>query len=186
MERLHMYKFGSGEIDQEFHYENTWCIEKYPNYERITVAPRDNQINLMLDILSNFEPPYWCLYVLYVSRVENESGRYQCPYPLSFDETKDFAMKYKDFFETDGRHHLWLGSAKTKQLLVYDHHNVIYVYDELLNTRQYLKNKGFSEEKIEFPVPHAHMYNPDNDKFEIEIMNHWDWKHFPLMDQDNY
>ena len=180
------YKFGvfTGEMDKEFFYKDSWCIERYPNYERVTVAPQDNKIGFMLDILKNFEPPYWCLYVLLVSRVDNKPGRYQCPYPMPYNEIYDFGIKYKDYFEKDGRHHLWIGSAKTKQLAVYDRHNVIYIYDDILKTSQYLKDKGLTEESIQFPAPHTHMYNVENDKFEIDIMNHWEWKIFPLEEQD--
>jgi hypothetical protein len=180
------FKFGvyTGEIDKEYFYNNTWCIEKYPNYESVTVAPKENQIEFMLDVLKNFEPPYWCLYVLLVSREDNEAGRYQCPYPMSYEEIYEFALKYKDYFETDGRHHIWMGSAKTKQLLVYDQHNVIYIYDDILKTSKYLKDKGFLEENIQFPVPHSHMYNVENDSFEIDIFKRWEWIKFPLGEQD--
>lgn len=182
-----LYKFGIIEdnSDKQFFYNNTWCVEKYPSYERIIVAPKDNQIKLMLDFLRNFEPPYWCLYILVISRIENEPARYQSPYPLDINEISNFVTKFKNFLETDGRHHIWVGSATTKQLLVYDHHNVIYIYDDIEKSSQYLK-KHFSMEPITFPVPHTHMYNADNDKLEKDIMNYWEWQKSPLKEQDTY
>jgi hypothetical protein len=182
------YKFGAdkGGTEVEFFYNNIWCVEKYPDYERITIAPYDNQVELMLDILKSFPPPYWCLYVLIVSRTDQKCGRYQCPYPMVYNEIYNFGMKYKDYFETDGRHHIWMGSAKSKQLLVYDHHNVIYVYEDILNSSKYLREKSFIEETVKFPVPHMHNYNKSNDDKEISILKHYKWKRFPLKEQDEY
>lgn len=182
------FKFGilleDKDQDKEFFYKNTYCIERFPNHERIKVAPRINQVDLILDFLKNFESPYMCLYVLLVSRVGNDLGRYQCSYPLSYSELSEFLAKYKDYFETDGRHHIWFGSAKTKQLLIYDQHNVIFIYDDISTTTKNLNEKGFVEEKVEFPVPHTHMYNFQNDVYETEIMKYWEWRKFPLEEQD--
>lgn len=180
------YKFGflEDEKSKVYNYGNLWCIENYPNYSRIVAAPSNNQINLILDLLKNFEPPYLILYVLTVSRTENKVGRYQCIKPLSFSEVNDFSKEYSQYFETDGRHHLWLGSASSNKLLVYDNHNVIYIYndkDDAINT---LKEKGFIERSITFPVPHEHKYNEENDKYEVKIINKHEWKWFPLQEQD--
>lgn len=179
------FKFGIvvGDSEEEFFYNDSWCIETYPNYQRIAVAPIKKQIDLMMDILKSFEPPLWCLYVLVVPKNENEAGRYQCPYPMSYEEISEFANKYKNLLETDGRHHLWLGSAKTKQLMVYDRHNIIYVYDDINKMAKYLKSKGFNENKISIPFPHVHFYQ-DNDINETDILKHWEWIRTPLREQD--
>lgn len=182
-----IFKFGIvvGDSDEEFFYNDSWCIESYPNYKRITVAPIKNQIDLMLDILKSFEPPYWCLYVLVVPRNENEEGRYQCPYPMSYVEISEFVNRYKKLLETDGRHHLWLASTKTKQLMVYDRHNIIYIYDDITKMAEYLKSKGFNENKISIPFPHVHHYQEDDIK-EADILKHWSWIRTPLREQDDY
>ncbi len=179
------FKFGIvvGDYEEEYFYNDSWSIETYPNYQRITVAPIKNQIDLMLEILKSFEPPYWCLYVLIVPRNENEAGRYQCPYPMSYEEISEFVNKYKNLLETDGRHHLWLGSANTKQLMVYDRHNIIYIYDDIIKMAEYLKSKGFHENKISIPFPHVHYYQ-GNDINEADILKHWNWVRTPLREQD--
>lgn len=170
-------KFGIvvGDSDEEFFYNDSWCIESYPNYNRITVAPIKNQIDLMLDILKSFESPYWCLYELLMTRIKNEAGRYQCPYPMSYGDISEFVNKYKYFLETDGRHHMWLGSAKTKQLIVYDRRNIIYVYDDITKIAEYLKSKGFNENKISIPFPHTNLFNQENDVNEANILKHFEW-----------
>ena len=181
------FKFGTydNDIDTEYYYQNNWALEQYPNFKRIVVAPKDNQIELIQNIIRDFEPPYYILYVLVVSRCDNEPGRYQCPYPLNDIEINNFSNKFKDYFETDGRHHIWIGSAKTKQLAVYDNHNIIYIYGDTHNIQQKFNNLGFKEEPVQIPAPHTHLYNVENDNYEIEVMDYCEWVKFPLGEQDN-
>jgi len=35
---------------------------------------------------------------------------------------------------------------------------------------------------MSIPTPHIHGYNKENDGYEEEILNHWQWIHFPLED----
>lgn len=186
------FKFGTLNKDNEdikYEYNGTWCLEQYPNFERIVVGPKDNHIDLMLEIVKSFELPLAILYVLIVPRADNNKpGRYQCPFPLKYEDVDEFCSKFKEYFETDGRHHLWICSANSKgikQLLVYDKHNVIYIYDDINKITEFLERKKFKESEIRFPVPHTHMYNPENDIYEEEIFKYWDWIHFPLREDDD-
>ncbi|GAA0182117.1 hypothetical protein SH2C18_45500 [Clostridium sediminicola] len=185
------FKFGTIKKDNEdikYEYNDIWCLEEYPNFKRIVIAPKENQIDLMLEIAKSFESPLAILYVLVVSRMDtNTLGRYQCPFPLEYKDVDKLCNSFREFFETDGRHHLWICSANSKgikQILVYDNHNVIYVYDDINKIKELLKRKGFKEEEVRFPVPHTHMYNSENDIFEKEILEYWEWIHFPLEEDD--
>ena len=105
---------------------------------------------------------------------------------MSYEEISEFVNKYKNLLETDGRHHLWLGSANTKQLMVYDRHNIIYIYDDITKVAEYLKSKGFHENKVSIPFPHVHYYQDyqGNDINEANILKHWNWGRTPLREQD--
>lgn len=181
-----MNKFGVLDNDDEriFEYPDIWCIQEYPNLTRGVVAPSNNQMELMLDMIKEFPPPYWVLYILVVSRVGQKPGRYQIPKPLSFDELENFCLEYKDFFESDGRHHLWIASAESGQMLIYDRHNIIYIYDNPDNIREYFDNSNFQEKEVEFPMPHIHFYNEENDRLELDLLNHFDWIYSELKEQD--
>ncbi len=75
-------------------------------------------------------------------------------------------------------------SAKTKQLIVYDQHNIIYLYDDIQKMSKFLKTKGLNEGKISFPFPHVHYYNQVNDMYEENLLRHWNWLKTPLREQD--
>jgi hypothetical protein len=92
--------------------------------------------------------------------------------------------QFHQFFEGDARHHLWIGSASGFSLAVYDQHNWIYAYGDLPAYIELLKSRGFVEGEINLPTPHAHYYNEHFDEVEDEVMDYWQWKYFPLQDQD--
>lgn len=189
-----MDKFKLGTLNKDgeninYNYNGSWQLEKYPNFERIVVAPSKGHIDLMQEIAKSFELPLAILYVLTVPRVDsNKPGRYKCPTPLSYEDVEVFCNRFKEFIETDGRHDLWICSVNSKgirQMLVYDHHNVIYIYDDISKIKKLLKKKGLKETEVSFPYPHSHMYNPENDVFEKEIFDYWEWRYFPLSEDDN-
>jgi hypothetical protein len=166
--------------------QNTWCITEYATVERVTIAPRDKQVELALEIVRGFDAPLKVVYMLF--RPGNEAvepGRYLYPGYLSFDEVEAFCTKFREYFETDGRHHLWIFSANDigkKQFLIYDNHGLIHVFDNLPRLKELLGDKGFREEHITVPVPepHIHLSNPDNNRLEKELVDYWNWTQLPF------
>ena len=92
---------------------------------RLTIAASINQIALILKLSDTLKPPFYILYVLVVSRLDKERGRYQSPLIETKEELTDFLLEYKQFFETDGRHHIWICTLDNSGRLIYDQHNVI-------------------------------------------------------------
>ena len=153
---------------------------------RLTIAASTNQIELILKLVDTLKPPFYILYVLVISRLDNERGRYQSPLIESKEELTDFLLEYKKYFETDGRHHLWICTIDNSERLIYDQHNVIFAYGQTEKHIPILEREGFKEQGFSFPIPHAHAYNDSNDKFEESILNYWDWSIFPLAEGDEY
>jgi hypothetical protein len=93
---------------------------------------------------------------------------------------------FRDFFEGDGRHHVWVGSGQNDGLLVYDQHNVIFAYGPLKQYKSILLSHGFRESKFWFPAPHTHSFVPRYDDEEERLMTEHQWKHFPLQEGDEW
>jgi hypothetical protein len=129
--------------------------------------------------------PFGILYVLLTPRKENQPGRYQSPRPCSRDEMESFLLEFREFFESDGRHHVWVMSLPESSTLVYDQHNVIFAYGPLQEFTEVLKASGFQEGTVSFPSPHAHNYNAENDDTEERLLNHWAWIQTPLQPGDD-
>ena len=93
-----------------------------------------------------------------------------------------FLTTYRAFLENDGRHHLWITTLPTNATLVYDQHNVVYGYGPLDTYEETLRLRGMQPgEKIRFPVPHSHNYNPEYDDDEDRVIAHWEWQRHPLV-----
>ena len=92
--------------------------------------------------------PFGVLYVLLVSRLDRQPGRYQTPQPLSYDELELFLYEHQGYFECDGRHHLWVSSMSGEGQFIYDNHNFIYAYDDINSYVSKLSSNCFIEGEI--------------------------------------
>lgn len=182
------YKLGSLSDslgDREHRYEGVWDIEDAKGTERLVVAPAAGHIPLVADLIGELPEPFGILYVLVVPRGGHEPARYQSPYPTDRAETLGFLNEYQEYFERDGRHHLWVMSLPASSTLVYDNHNVIYAYGPLERFQSVLERRGLRRGDVRFPVPHTHQYNSEYDALEDQVMGHWPWKPFPLQADDS-
>lgn len=183
------YKFTKMLPDNSFvnnEYGKIFEIETTNAYQRIKIAADNKQIDLMLKLCENLHPPYFILYVLVVPRHGHKQGRYQSQQIESINEVETFLNEFQYFFETDGRHHIWIGTVDNSGLLIYDQHNVIFSYGQLDKQLTTLRKEDFHELSFSFPVPHAHYYNGDNDKFEDKVLEYWEWDNYPLTEHDTY
>jgi hypothetical protein len=183
------YKFGYlDESGQElpYSYADEWAAEKTTGPTRLIIAPALGHIELVRHLTGFMLEPFQVLYVLLAPRTENSPGRYQIPAPLTRQDLNSFLARYRDFFERDGRHHLWVGSARDSALLVYDHHNVIYAYGTEGQFEAELTSRDFRQAgRIDYPSPHTHRYNEEFDSEERSVIEHYEWKQSPLQDSDD-
>ncbi|CAN5518720.1 hypothetical protein BH10ACI1_BH10ACI1_23860 [soil metagenome] len=183
------FKFGTVENEQDlnvkrFSYSNIWNVEKTSDSERLIIAPSSGQIDLIIELSRILPEPFGILYILTVPRGGNEEGRYQSSAPASRAVMESFLNNFRDFFENDARHHIWIASLPSNAMLVYDKHNVIYAYGEIENFKPILLAKGLTQGDVSFPVPHVHSYNPKFDAEETRILSYAEWKKFPLAEND--
>lgn len=183
------FKFGTIEDEQDlnvkrFSYPNIWSIEQTSETERLIIAPASGQIDLIIELSRILPEPFGILYILSVPRGENDEGRYQSAQPASRAVMETFLNDFRDFFENDARHHVWIASLPSNTMLVYDKHNVIYAYGELAKFKQILLARGLTQGDVSFPVPHVHNYNPKFDTEETRILSYAEWKKFPLAESD--
>jgi|SRR5271166_4901219 len=184
------YKFGhlgAAQQDTEFQYSNCWALEKTSGPERLVIAPAGGYTTVIEQLTTVMKEPYFVLYVLVIPRNGTaERGRYQSPSPISSEELHSFLRQFQGFFENDGRHHLWIGSADESALLVYDRHNVVYAYGPIEPFAKVLEASGLCKtDVIRFPDPHVHHYNAEFDEEEKRLLAFWPWKAFPLQETDD-
>ena len=155
--------------------------------QRLVIGPSGAHVELLDELASTFPTErYYVLYVLLLSHAGREPGRYQSPLFESHEELQLFIWTFQEFFEGDGRHHVWIGTPDSGDLLVYDHHDVIFAYGDLDAFEQVLVGRGFRETEFWFPSPHSHSFDPANVRTEDELMGHLDWGRFDLQPGDEW
>lgn len=169
-------------------YGNVFFEQPCGSSTRLVIGPSSGQIALMTELSAELKgDPWFILYVLLVPRVGNrEPGRYQSPGFTTHAELSSFLSAFRGFFEGDGRHHVWVGSASNDGLLVYDQHDVVFAYGPLNQYRSILVSHGFRESSFWFPSPHSHSYSADNDAEEERLMAELEWRHSPLQKGDEW
>jgi hypothetical protein len=181
------FKFGwNPEEPQSYVYPNVWSQEKTTGPDRLVIAPSLDHISLMIELSQVMTEPFGFLYVLTVPRGQGTAARYQCPEPVIRQDSIEFLFRFKQFFEGDGRHQIWLKSVSSSDQLVYDKHNVIYAYGQLPAFAEILSQRGMEKvNMVRFPIPHIHNYNLEFDEDERDLLRYWEWKQFPLHDSDD-
>ncbi len=173
------------DIDNNPHvYHNTFEVGKTTGPDRLIIAPASGQIDLICMLLEALPGPFGFLYILVIPRGGSHAGRYQLKDSITLDGIKNLLQEYRDFFEGDGRHTLFIASHTDEAMLVYDRHNVIYAYGNLDRVQAQLVKLGYQNELVRFPVPHVHHYHAELDGDEHRLLSDREWMTFPLQESD--
>jgi hypothetical protein len=109
------------------------------------------------------------LYVLVVYRGGGKKGRYQSD-QLSREELDALFVRYGEFWDSDGRHSIWLRSEQDNATLVYDRHNLVYAYGPLERFELILESVGYAKTpEVSLAFEHEHCYYPEFDVLEREL-----------------
>jgi hypothetical protein len=180
-------KFGvptATDLVEAFTYPHRWTKERLSTgLDRLVVGPNGGHIDLIIALIEKMHGPFGILYVLTVPRCDHQQGRYQSESPCEKWQLLSFLEDFRDYFEKDGRHHLWIFGLGDKSQLVYDNHNVIYAYGPLESFERVLVEAGLEPGEVPRPAPHVHVYSEAFDKDEDRILSQHHWKWFPLVEE---
>ena len=168
----------------EFVHRDVWVREVYPTWQRLVIGAREHEIGLILELCRAMRGPFVVLYVLLVSRTGRPAGRYESQ-AATFEALELFLYTFQEYFEQDGRLHLWVMSAGGEGQFVFDHHNVVFAYGDLDTYQSLLQRRGFRQGKLPTPVPHTHNYHAEFDVSETDVLNYWAWRHTSLQPGDD-
>lgn len=169
-------------------YGNVYFEQPCGPTTRLVIGPTDGHVDLVLEMAAEMQGrPWYVLYVLLLSRHgAHQPGRYQSEPFESHAALSAFLAAFRSYFETDGRHHVWVGSPADGGNLVYDEHNVVFAYGPLERFKAVLQTRGFRDEQFWFPKPHFHGYTQEGDAEEDRLMNEMPWQYSPLQPQDEW
>lgn len=151
--------------------------------ERLRVGVPYGGGRMIRDLISTLTPPLQMLYVLHTPRGEGDPGRYQSP-RLSCPELAGFLSRFAAFLEADARFDLWVRSASSDDLVVWDRHNDVYVYGALDSLAERLRGLGFKEGAPPTLGVHAHHYRSQFDGDAAEVLKSFAWTQTALHPED--
>lgn len=142
---------------------------------RCLVAPDGDQIPLLLALARRFSGPFRVVYDLLVSFGTKAEGRYELAESLDYVALEILLNRFRNFFESDARHHLFVGTLTDNFSVLYDQHNVFYVQGPKDVIEEALRNAGLKPGKVELPNPHTHHYHEILDPVGDELFASGDW-----------
>jgi hypothetical protein len=166
-------KFASritGELWLAHDYGKVYAIEQTSSgKKRLSIAVSDGGSQILQALSRSVKEPFFLLYVLVIFRGGGERGRYQSN-ELSHDELEAMFFRYGEFWDSDGRHSVWLRSQIDDATLVYDRHNLIYAYGPLDRFELILETLGYTPTpKVSLSFEHRHCYYAEFDRLEQEL-----------------
>jgi len=181
-----LFKLGNGKEPHLPHmHPNVWAKDNAKGVLRLKVAAATQHVALLTLLLEKMNPPFLLLYVLVVPRTENEAGRYQSVSTYSTDEVVEYLEMHREALEQDARHSIWIKSVDAKDLIIYDRHQIIYLYGPLSAFEQVLLASGLHQtSEIVLPDPHSHHYWKEFDEDERGILSNCEWVLSPLQPAD--
>jgi hypothetical protein len=172
----------SYEINGEWvDHSHTSVYERQEN--RISIAWPSGEVELFLTLLNLLQEPLHILYVLHTSRGEAEVGRYQSP-ALNKVEVSELISEYALFLSKDSRFDLWFYSPAQKFTLVWDRHNLVYVYGPLDEAEEVISKNGFVAGHPRINFDHQHHYRQEFDADSKSLLDKYDWVYSPLKESD--
>ena len=139
--------------------------------------------SLFLEMLNLLSEPIFILYVLHTSRGEGEVGRYQSPL-LQKAEVESFVNRYLNYLSSDSRFDIWLHSPNEKITIVWERHNLIYIYGQSNKYLELLKSNGFCAGNPNMNFPHQHYYRSEFDAQAKAILSEYSWSFSSLKEAD--
>ena len=88
---------------------------------------------------------------------------------------------HQEFFERNGRHHIWVIDIISNNRVIYDNHDIIHIYGDDKNALITCEMNGLHAGEINIPFPHSHHYNNQYDREEDIIFEDYEWTEFPLV-----
>lgn len=165
-------------------YPDAFAVETTTNgVRRLRCTTRGDTLTLFRMLATALQPPYFLLYVLHTPRTGAAAGRYQSG-ALDSADLKTFFAVFAAFLSGDGRHDLWLSAPNDGAQVIWDRHDVFYVYGHLEHAAEVLQGCGYVPDSASIPLPHAHNYHPEFDDSERRLLLYYDWLQSPLHPRD--
>lgn len=167
-----------------YRYPATFLRQPTTGPERLVVGNTSGGVALFRELVLALAPPYSMLYVLIVPRGTQVQGRYESE-PHTAAAFEEFVERYAEYLGLDARFHLWAFSGEDEATIVWDNHDILYLYGPLDRFERVLTALGYVRGPVDVPGPHVHHYRDRFDADAADLLASRPWLHTPLRPGDD-
>ena len=150
---------------------------------RLVAGVPKSDPKVLAQLTESMPGPFSLLYVLHTPRSEGLPGRYQSP-ELDLVGVQRFLNEFRALLMSDGRYDLWVHCVSSGGTLVWDRHDLIYAYGDLIQYRGVLDREGYVPGELNIPSPHSHHYKAENDPEAARLLSIFPWVRTDLRKED--
>lgn len=180
--KLGRHESGVGVVEHRF--PDVFERRTIAGREAVVLAPSVGQVELLRALIQNLPEPFSVTYALLVPFQGFGEGRYQLRSELDRAELDRFLNRFREFFESDARHHLLIGNSNGLPRLIYDQHNLIYCFEALERVVEIARERGLQAGHVEMPSPHSHHSHDELNAEGAGLLSEYRWTRGPLEDSD--
>lgn len=134
----------------------------------------------MRELAHQFGGPFQIMYVLTMAPRTGQVGRYQLLGVLPGEQLDRWLDFFREPLEQDGRHNLWVRCGDIGHL-VYDHHEVLYVYGDLELAERILVERGYELGECGSNFTHYHRCWEEFDPLVEYVVNSGNFQRYELV-----
>jgi hypothetical protein len=164
-------------------YGNVYEAQERDGRRRLFVGADDEHVDLVIALTAHWTGVCYLAYALIVPRGEAEPGRYEAP-AISRDGIVTFLERSRRLLSEDARHEVWLSCPATRQMLVWDRHDRIWIYNDVEQPTAVLGARGFRPGAQRQLRAHQHHYHPEFDADARALHASMAWTRSPLQPGD--
>lgn len=160
---------------------DTYEINRTGLGTRIIARTNQDRIEFFKAILDLYPGPFFITLVVQEPYGEFQvAGRYYSDKGKTRVQIDYFLDYFHDFICYDGFHHLWISCETTDGIIVYDQHDIFFMYQQTDQILDYLRSHDFCEGHVGADFHHAHRSRADISPGTKELLEYGPWYHSPL------
>lgn len=164
-----------------FEPKNSFMLTSSANQQRLILATNEDRIDVFKSLLDFYPGPFVITVVVQSPHgAIKKAGRYYSEWDRTRTQIDYFLDYFHDYISFCGLIHVWVTCQGTDGIVVYDQHDVFYVYGKPLEIANMFLDKGYSEGIPPIEFAHAHKTRDDIRPGTVELMKYGKWTCHPL------
>lgn len=160
---------------------NQFTVEEAAGDKRLLATTSTDRIAFLIEMLRPYPGPLIVCYVLIEDKpgLPMRPGYYYSP-EVNLDQVIDFLTEFQDMFVYDGSQAVHLLCKSSGGLVVYDEHDLYFLYGDFSSQLELLRSRGYADGGDFCLDRHAHFFRDSFSLWIFELFKLWPWGYRPF------